>query len=193
MFRRPWNDKVAWIAGLAMFVAACSSGLAPTGAPTTTTSPSVATSSPTASASLTPSIAAGPIAEGTYVSGATAVASIIDRINADTKLTAAQKAAYIAGFAGHKTQTVSLDFHAGQFTESDAFDGAALAVGARATYAFPDNHTLVIQEQGPGISTFDVTTSANGFALKYRVGAPNAGEDILGQAIYESSPFTAVP
>jgi hypothetical protein len=187
MFRRPCNDKVAWIAGLAMFVGACSSGLAPTGTPATTTSPAVATSSPTASAS------AGPIAEGHYVSGATAVASIIDRINADTKLTAAQKATYIADFAGHKTQTVSLDFHAGQFTESDAFDGAALVGDVHATYAFPDDHTLVIQEQGPGISTFDVTTSANGFALKYRVGAPNAGEDILGQAIYESSPFTAVP
>jgi hypothetical protein len=194
MFRRPSMGKVLGpIAGLAMFLAACSSGPAATGAPPTSTPPSVAIGSPTATASLTPSTPPGPIAEGTYVSGAVAVASIIDLINADTKLTAAQKATTSAGFAGHKTQTVSLDFHGGQFTESDSFDGAPFEVSARATYAFPDDHTLVIQEQCCGLSTFDLTTSPNGFALKYRVGAPNAGETILGQAIYESSPFTAVP
>jgi hypothetical protein len=194
MFRRPSKVKMLGpIASLVMVLAACSSGPAATAPPATATSPSVSTGSPTATASLTPSTPAGPIAEGTYVSGAVTVASIIDRINADTKLTAAQKAAYIAGFADHKTQTASLDFRGGHFTESEAFDGGSFEVGARAAYAFPDDHTLVIQEQCCGISTFDVTTSPNGFTLKYRVGAPNAGEDILGQVLYESSPFTAVP
>jgi hypothetical protein len=199
MFRWPSNGKMLGpIASLALVLAACSSGLATTAPPTTTpptttASPSAVIGSPTPTASLAPSTPAGPIAEGTYVSSAVTVATIIARINADTKLTAAQKATDIEAFAGHKTQTASLDFHGGRFTESDSFDGAPLQVDVRAIYAFPDDHTLVIQEQGPGVSTFDVTTSPNGFTLKYRVGAPNAGEDILGQVLYESTPFTPVP
>jgi len=183
---------LALLAALAIILAACSAGPSLTQAPSSTPG-LTAGATATATSSALPSVAAGPIAEGTYRSETVAVATIIAKINADTTLTAAQKTAAIQGFSGHQTSVVSLDFHNGQFTESSSFDGAPLEVGARATYAFPDDHTLVIQEACCGISTFDLTTGPSSFMLKYRANALNAGEDIIGQTIYELSPFTLVP
>lgn len=180
------------LAALAIVLGACAAGPTLTTAPTSSPAPTVLATL-IATSSTAPSAAPGPIAEGTYQSGAVPIKTIIAKIDADTDLTAAEKASDAAGFGGHQTQAVELTFQSGQFTEASAFDGGAFEVGARATYAFPDDHTLVIQEQCCGISTFDLTPGPNTFTLKYRVGAPNAGEDILGQTIYELTPFALVP
>ena len=184
---RPIKKRVlaAITAALAIILAACSSGA------TSRSSTITATVAPSASAA--PSAAAGPIPDGTYVTKAIPIPTIVARINADVVLTAAQKAGYAQAFAGHKTEMIWLDFHAGQFTEREAFDGATPDVGARATFAFPDGQTLVIQEECCGLSTFVIAVRQDGFSLRYKAGAPNAGENILGQAaVYEPSPFTQV-
>jgi hypothetical protein len=194
------------VAGLALALAACSSGSAAGAAPTATAAPatphtalpSIAASIAPPSAADTPSVASptpptshDPIAEGTYTSQPVAVTAIVARISADTTITASQQAAAIHGFSGYTTQTITLDFRGGQFVESEAFDGGPFEVGARASYAFPDDHTLVIQEVCCGLSTFTITPAPGGFSLMYKVGAPNAGEDAIGRAaIYEIGPFT---
>lgn len=191
------------VATLVLILAGCSSGTtvaAPTASttvPTTTaavpyaTSEAPATAAPVVSAAA--SAGATPISDGTYRTQAIPIARVIAGIKADSALSADDKAQIVQGFSGHETEIISLDFSAGQFTESDAFDGGGLEVGARATYAFPDDHTLVIQEQCCGLSTFDITPVSGGFSLKYKAGAPNAGEDVVGQTVYESSQFTLVP
>ena len=178
------NRVPGTIAGLAIVLAACSGGgQVPTAtAPTVTPSPSVVVSA-----------AADPIPSGTYVSQTIPVADVIALIKADTTLGAAQQATSLQEFNGHQTDIVTLDFQHGLFTESDAIDGGEKTVGAQASYAFPDSHTLVIQEQCCGLSTFTITSQPGGFSLKYKVGAPNAGEDVVGQWLYETSPFTLVP
>jgi hypothetical protein len=193
------------VATLVLILAGCSNGTAAgtAGAATTNAPPaSVAVPAPTVAGSAgisgssataaAASVAVAPIPDGTYRTKAIPVAVIVARIKTDTSLTA-DETANLQGFAGHKTDTIEIDLQSGQFTESDSLDGAPFEVGARATYAFPDDHTLVIQEQGPGLSTFVITPTSGGFSLKYKAGAPNTGEDIIGQAIYESSPFTLVP
>jgi hypothetical protein len=182
------------IAALAIALAACSSAPAATSTPTVVpTSPATASASPVA----TPSAAAAAIADGTYVSR-TDVAAIKATINAYTKLTAAETADLLAVYSDHKTNLVRLDFHGGQFTEAEAFDGAAFEVGEHATYALPDDHTLVVQDQF-GITTFEITSSVHSFSLR-RTSAPDVGlygpskeDPLIAQILFESSPFTRVP
>jgi hypothetical protein len=126
------------------------------------------------------------------------VAAVKALINADTKLTTADKADIINNafeLGLHKTFTVTLEFRNGQYTEHQGFDGDVGGIGSRATFAFPDDHTLVIEEACCGISTFDVTPRQNGFSLKVRSGAQVATEKdrIVGHILFESSPFTRVP
>jgi hypothetical protein len=170
----------------------CSRG-GPTAAPTVapaTVSPATPTPIITAAATAA---AGAPIPDGTYQSGANMVSDVLAMITKDTRLTASQKADYQQGFSGHTSDVVRLDLHAGVFTESDSMDGAGFQVGARATYAFPDARTLVIQEDCCGLSTFTITPQPNGFSLTYKTGAPNAGEDVIGEWLYGSHPFTLVP
>ena len=187
---------LALVAGLAVTLLGCSRGT-PTTAPTiaTTSGPTVAAASPSTAAgtSMQPSAPVAPIADGTYQSGTNLVSDVLARIKADNTLTASQKAHYEQGFTGHHSDVVRLDLHAGVFIESDALDGAPMSVGAKAAYAFPDSHTLVIQEDCCGLSTFTVTPQPNGFSLAYKAGAPNAGEDVVGRWLYGASPFTLVP
>ena len=185
-----------------MFAVAACTAAAPAASSTATTGASAAPPSAQPSALVSPATTpvaspepsmVNPIADGIYRTGTIQVSAIIARIDADATLTKDQKAGYISGFTGHKTEAFSIEFGAGAFTEADSLDGSPFQTGATATFAFPDRQTLVIQEDCCGLSTFVVTVQAHGFALKYKAGAPNAGEDIIGQAIYETSPFTLVP
>jgi hypothetical protein len=186
--------RLGLLAAFAMTLGACSASPALSTAPTIAAQPTVL-ATPTATSSPMPSATTGPIAEGRYRSQTVSVAVIIAEVNSDRTLTAPEKAYAIEqqGFADHKTRAVEMNFRNGQLTVTESFDGGPFNVGARATYAFPDSHTLVIQETCCGISTFDLTPGANSFTLKYRAGAPNAGEDIVGQTVYELSPFTLEP
>ena len=104
------------------------------------------------------------------------VAALKAMISGDAKLTAAEKKDIIEGafaLGSHKTFTISLTLENRQYTERQGFDGAAGEVGSRATFAFADDHTLVLQEDCCGTTTFDVTQRPQGFALKTtKMGVP---------------------
>jgi hypothetical protein len=176
---------------LSVMAAGCSAGTTPSQIASESPSP-IPTASPT------PSVAPALIPDGTYATAPMDVAAVNALVNADTKLTAAEKNfiledAFELGL--HKTFTVTLVFSHGQYTEHQGFDGAVGEVGSRATFAFPDDHTLVIEESCCGISTFDVTLTPNGFSLKVRSGDLVATEQdkVIGHILFESSPFTLVP
>jgi len=194
------------VAALAMSLAVAACGSAATPSSTSVASPapiptSVASSAPIPSATPSPAAtvvpsvvtATGPIADGTYRTEPVPISAVLAHIEADKTLSTAEKAGFESGFKGHKTEIIELKLEGGLFTESDAFDGASFEVGAHATYAFPDDRTLVIQEQCCGLSTFTIKAVPNGFALAYTAGAANAGEDVVGQTVYESAPFLRVP
>jgi hypothetical protein len=144
------------------------------------------TSGPTSSAALIP--------DGSYKAASMQVADVIALINADTKLSAAQKTDIIESafvIKGHTTFAVSLDLHGGQWTETQFVDGVG-EVGQRATYAFPDQHTVVIEEQCCGISAFQVTLGERSFTLKVASTQGPTDEEgaLIGRILFESSPFT---
>lgn len=200
-------SRVVMLAALAgVLVAACAGAAATPGTPAVPSGafpvPTIAPPLPTASAlpsieptagttpALTPVATATLIPEGTYVSSLD-LALVTAFVNTNAKLTAAQKADVIKNFmGGHKTITVTIDLHGGNLTQSQAADGGAPEVGLRATYAFPDDHTLVFQEQCCGTSTFAVVPRQNGFSLS----GGSAGEDnedaMIGWTLFEGGPFT---
>jgi hypothetical protein len=65
-------------------------------------------------------------------------------------------------------------------------------VGSRATYAFPDDHTIVLQESCCGLTTFEVTLVPGGFRLK---APPQTKEEdkMVGAILFETGAFTRVP
>jgi hypothetical protein len=183
------------IAALAIALAACSPAPATTTSPPASVAPTTLASAPPAA---TASASTAVIPDGTYAAAPMDVAAIKALVNADTKLTAAEKKDIIENsfdLGSHKTVTVTLEFQAGQWTQHQGFDGAMGGIGSRATYAFPDDHTLVIEESCCGISTLDVTPAQNGFSLKVRSGAFVSTEvdTIVTHILFESSPFTRVP
>lgn len=182
------------ILAAAIAVAGCSSGNAATTVPGITAAPTT-TSAVIATSAPSPSAAPGVIPDGTYAARLTQVADMQALIAADTKMTAAQRQLIERdfGFGAAKTSQVFLAFHAGQMTESGSYDGAPPEVGARAKYAFPNDHTMVIQELCCG-HTFHVTWAGSAFTLKVLTGTPHTEYDIVeDRLVYESSPFTPVP
>lgn len=183
----------AGMVSLVILVAACTSSPAPTSPSATTAAQTQtpATSSPPPSA-----VRAQPIPDGSYVA-TTTTSALKATIDAVSTLTAADKADLLQNLAGHTIQLVRLDLKNGQFTQSQAFDGGAYEVGVRATYAFPDAHTLVEQEPRFGVTTFELTVSKNSFFLK-RTSAPNVGlyggtkqDAMMAELLFESGPFTS--
>jgi hypothetical protein len=151
---------------------------------------------PTFAASATPAVsaAAALIPDGAYAGPVQQVADVIALMNGDRKLSDADKADMIDTLfeiRGHTTFAVTLDLHAGQWTEWEAVDGKA-QVGSRATYVFPDDHTLVIQESCCGLTTFGVTLVPGGFRLK---APPQTKEEdkMVGTILFETGAFTRVP
>jgi hypothetical protein len=183
------------IAALAIALAACSPAPASTTAPPASLAPTTLASAPPAA---TASASTALIPDGTYATAPMDVAAINALINADTKLTAAEKNKIIKDafeLGSQKTFTVTLEFQAGQWTQHQGFDGAVGEVGDSATYAFPDDHTLVIEESCCGISTLDVTPAPNGFSLKVLSGnfVSTEVDTIITHILFELSPFTRVP
>jgi hypothetical protein len=191
MSRQPIVRVAATVAGAALLLAAC--GGAPTTSPGATTqvvaSASQAPLTTAAVASASPT-AAPPIPDGTYLSGAQAITTFVAQVKDDTSLTAADRTSLLHdSIASCTAQFVSLDFHAGQLTEADGCDGAALQTGLHATYAFPDAHTLLIQETCCGTSTFTLTFVKDGFFLKQTSPLLSGHDRLISSFLYETSPF----
>src|SRR6185295_5038382 len=99
--------------------------------------------------SPSPAASVQPIADGLYELAPMQVSDLIAMINADTKLTAAEKTFLIeTAFAmkGGKTLTISLDFNRGRLVERQDVDGV-VNIGTQGTYTFPDDHTLLFAEE----------------------------------------------
>jgi hypothetical protein len=196
MSSRPRETRaLSAIAALAIALAACSPAPAGATAPPASLAPTTLASAPPAA---TASASTALIPDGTYATAPMDVAAINALINADTKLTAAEKSTIIGDafeLGSHKTTTVTLEFQHGQWTQYEGVDGARGGIGSRATYAFPDDHTLLIEESCCGTSTLDVTSAPNGFSLKIRSGAFLSTEvdTIVTHILFELSPFTRVP
>ena len=162
-------------------------------APTVGTEPSpISSVSPTSSPA--PSAAAQAIAEGTYVGPTLLVADIVGSINADTKLSDAQRRDLIdniLAIRGGRTLIISIDLHGGRWTLRGSLDGAT-GIGSEATYTFLDDHTVVLQEKTIGFSGFTVTARADGFSLQHVDAPANESDSIVVKILFESGPFTLV-
>jgi hypothetical protein len=179
---------------LVVAVAACNGAAPVNSSSPAATATMVATTSP-ANASPAVSAAVMLIPDGTYAGPVQQVADVIALINADTKLSDADRANLIdkaLEIRGHTTFAVTLDFRAAQWTESQTVDGHS-SVGGRATYAFPDDHTVLIEESCCGLTTFGVTPAEGGFSL--RVLPPPAAEvdKVVNHILFESGTFSRVP
>jgi hypothetical protein len=97
-------------------------------------------------------------------------------------------------FGTHSQFVVSLTLQDGMWVERQGLDDEPLKVGSRATYAFPDASTVVIQEACCGISRFHVDGIGTTFRLTYidAEGIP-ALDRMAGHILFEDAPFTAVP
>jgi hypothetical protein len=177
------------IAAAIVVLAACSGS--PTIAPSTIGSSAAASAAASLapSASLSPT-AGQPIPAGTYLSGAQSIAAFKAGITADTTLADADKKSLLGDpLLSCTAPFISIEFRAGSLVESSGCDGEPLEVGARATYAFPDDHTLVMEESCCGTTTFAVTSVPDAFFLK-RTSARSTGKDgFIEELLFESSPF----
>jgi hypothetical protein len=158
--------------------------------PAASQSPAVASSAPTSPPPLIP--------DGLYVTPALNVADAVATINADTKLSTADKADLIEnGFEfrpQNETFVVTLRFQAGKLDQGIAIDGGGIQIGDHLTYAFSGTDTLVAQELAGGINTFAVASSGSNFTLKI-VSVPTGSDadSVAAQILYESAPFGLRP
>jgi hypothetical protein len=153
---------------------------------------------PTPSADVTagpPPSPQPPIADGTYDGPTLQVADIVAAIDADTKLSAADRTNLIENvmsIKGAKTMTISIELSAGRWTLRGDVDGTVF-VGSEATYTFLDSHTLLIREGSVGFSGFDVTRVGDGFTLRPLDAPPTEADAIVGRFLFESGAFTRRP
>jgi hypothetical protein len=166
------------------------SGVGTISAPPSAPPPTSASSSspgPTASSS-------DPIAEGLYRTSPMQVADIVAMIDADPRLTVAQRTHLIDvsfEIRGHKEFSVAIDFREGQWTQHQSVDGFD-QIGARATYSFLDAKTLIVRDNF-GLTGFEIRPVANGFSLK-TLSAEATEEDVVtDKVLFESAPFIRVP
>ena len=198
MFRKvPGIRATTWLPCVGLMVgvaAACSAG-APARAPTGN-SPSVAVIAQPSVAAVLPSVSAGssiaPLPDGDYVSGPVtkdmAEAILKDPAVADDP----GVIQFLKEYVGIYRSTMRLSH--GRWTQFVEQGGKDLGVGEEGTYAFPDEHTIVLQSTHlPGTATF-------GFALQGDKLTWTALKDSLGPAdmamvrvIFESTTWTRKP
>ncbi len=99
---------------------------------------------------------------------------------------------FLAGFGD--TARFTVRFASGRWTHYVEQDGKNLGVGEEGTYAFPDDHTIVLQAtHQPEIATF-------GFSLKGETLTWKTLKDSLGdvavaidRVLFDSTPWTRMP
>ena len=159
--------------------------------------PPAVSASPTASLPSSAQPSAPPIADGTYTLPPAKVSDLIAMINADAKLSAADKKWLIETAFAMKGGTrflgwVTLDH--GRLTERQQLDDNVANVGTEGTYTFPDDHTMVYQEQCACPATiFTVTPTETGFRLRMRNPPEKEVDALPARVLWESAPFTRQP
>lgn len=145
------------------------------------------------SPSPSPAASVQPIADGLYALAPMQVSDLVAMINANTKLTAAEKTFLIeTAFAmkGGKTLTISLDLNRGRLVERQDVDGV-VNIGTQGTYTFPDDHTLLFAEEcACPPTTFRLSSTGTSFTLQL-VNPPTKEVDAIPvRVLFESGPFT---
>jgi hypothetical protein len=174
-----------------------SEALLPTIEAATAVSPTPVPTPTNAATSAAPSATAA-IPDGLYVTAPMNVADMKAAILGDAKLDASQKTQIIADdfvLDDHVTSLTYIDLHNGQYTESGSYDDGPRTIGSRGTYAFADDHTLVIQEPNH-LTTFEVAWAGPNFTLTVvpKSTAPYTELDVMEyRLLFESAPFTLVP
>jgi hypothetical protein len=154
------------------------------------------TAPPTAKPTPTP-VMAGPLRAGTYVGPTIQVADIIATVNADSKLSAADRNRVLDVLCDCRDKTTwtdSIEFRGGQMIERQTVDGVT-AIGSAGRYEFPDDHTLVYTETRNGVDlpdpwTLAITVDGNSFTLRRTTPVANPADDFVTRLIFESGPFT---
>ena len=203
-WREPMNISLGRLAAAAAVVLAAIVGAgllgrasASVAAPATPTSavgsPSPVTS-PQSTPSPTPVVA---LADGTYASQPQSAAAAIAVVNADAKLSAADKKNLIEnvmGLNGVTTYVVSIELHGSSWRLLATYDDGAPVVVSEATFATIDAHTFVLQEALPsGMSGFRVAPSGNSFTLTSLTPVASEADRIVEKILFESGAFTRVP
>jgi hypothetical protein len=128
------------------------------------------------------------IPDGTYVGKTVKVADILATINADKKLADAKKAELIGlvfDAPGASAFAPTLELRNGKFIQGQRLDAGPTAVGSQGTYAFPDDTSLVLQEQS--IETYAVTWADGSFSLKHVPAVGNEFDAVVTRFLFESS------
>jgi hypothetical protein len=143
-----------------------------------------------------PTAVAGPLKEGIYDGPTLQVADIVAAVNADARLTSADRTQIINDLFEVKDQTTwsaSIDLHGGVLTQRQAVDGA-IQVGSFGRYAFPDDHTLVYTERIDNIdvvTVFELTVNGDSFTLHRTTPTENAIDEFVSGVLFESGPFVS--
>jgi hypothetical protein len=123
------------------------------------------------------------IPDGVWVSDpipAAVVKSMIDK----TKLSAGEKQRALTedfGWTASRKQlleTLTLDH--GQWTESASWDGEPFSVGANGPYAFPDDHTIAMQDN---VSLITYAVSGNAASVRLKMVSDSASPNDLANDV----------
>ena len=190
---------------LALALAGCSPGAPTSGASAAaiaSPAPSIGSAQPSATAVkpaesiATPSApaSAGPLPDGDYVSGvvtkAMAQAVFKDEKVADDPAVKQ----FLDGFGAKGESRSTMRLASGRWTQFVEQDGKDEGVGEEGTYAFVDDHTIVLQSTHlPSTVTFEF--SLRGETLKWTVRKDSLGAADLAvvRVIFESTPWTRKP
>jgi hypothetical protein len=153
---------------------------------------------PTSVGAVVPSASAGvqattgPLPEGDYVSGPV-TREMADAILRDPAISDDPGVVqFLETYVGSYRSTMRLSH--GRWTQFVEQNGASLGVGEEGTYAFPDDHTIVLQSTHlAGTTTFGF--SMQGDKLKWTVLKDSLGpaELAMTRVIFESTTWTRKP
>jgi hypothetical protein len=138
-----------------------------------------------------------PIADGTYVGRAVKISDIIASINSTSWLSASERDNLLtAPFAqpGKSTFNAYFELNNGAYAIGFIVDGVS-EVDMRATSTFPDDHTLLLQENvlgGPLQTRIGITVegdSVNVTLLSHETPNNSATDRFIGELLYGSGPF----
>lgn len=196
------NRSLAGLALLAILATGCSSGPQASATPLAVAIPSgtppmestlptarVTTPSPAPGASAS----AAPLPNGTYVSGAITKAMIWAGLKDPKVANDPQVTGFIAAFPYAQT-VFRMSFDNGQWTQSTVADGRDQGVGDGGTFAFVDDHTMVIQGSSDNcLGTLNFVL--RGDSLKWTPLRESCGPAYLAvdRVVFGSTPWTRRP
>jgi hypothetical protein len=139
-----------------------------------------------------------PLAAGLYYGPTLQVADIVASMNADAKLTPADRTWIIGELVGNRAGTTlrdSIDLSFGDFLEIRRV-GGLYGPSSSGRYLFQDDHTLVFIERtdASDVTVFDLMVAPDGksFTLHRASEAIDAAHEFLTRTIFESGPYTLV-